>query len=112
MNGGCFKPDELAGLASEDPRRGHLKKCPRCRSVLKSFAAFEDVAVVPGGADVAEAHARLSAAMEGETGPGEFGEPEDGGSGSSSWAPLRVGAWGAAIAVLIGALYTIYRIQT
>lgn len=64
MNSGCFKPDEFEGLAPDDPRRAHLEKCERCRSVLKSFEAYKDVADVPDGAEVAEAHARLAAALK------------------------------------------------
>jgi hypothetical protein len=63
MIGGCFKPDEFEGLAADDPRRAHLKNCPRCRSVLKSFEVYRNVADVPDGAEVADAHARLAAAL-------------------------------------------------
>ena len=97
MNGGCFKPDEFEGLEADDPRRVHLEKCLRCRSVLKSFEVFRNVADipdeadVPDGADVVEAHARLSVALEGEIGAGKFGEPagEEAQRTPSFWGRLR-----------------------
>ena len=64
MNTGCFKPDEFEGLAPDDPRRAHLEKCPRCRSVLKSFAAYRGAKDVPDGAEVADAHEKLAAALK------------------------------------------------
>jgi hypothetical protein len=73
---------------------------------MKSFEAFMDVTDVPAGADVADAHARLSAALGGEIGVEEFGEPEGEimRPAPSFWTPFRVRVVGAVAAVLFVAV--------
>ena len=58
-----LKLNELKGLTAEDPRREHLKECPRCQAVLRSFADLAEVADVPGCEEVVDAHARLMMAV-------------------------------------------------
>lgn len=53
MDEGCFRIEgleEVASLPTEDPRRSHLDRCPRCRTRLASYRAFVDGAM-PEGAD-------------------------------------------------------------
>ncbi len=96
MNDGCFKPDELVDLKADDPRRAHLDECPRCRAVMMSFEAFMDPADVPAEAKVADAEARLSAALEQEMGVTR--------PAPTFWTPFRVRTFAAAAAVLIVAV--------
>lgn len=100
MNSGCFKPDEFKGLAADDPRRAHLENCLRCRSVLKSFEVYRNVADVPDGAEVADAHARLAAA--GGSGSEELEEQEVGGSSPKT----RTSGWLSRKSVHLKELFT------
>lgn len=100
MSERCLNLEELAGMTTDDPRRVHLDACPRCQAVLKSFAEFMDPQDVPQGADVADAHARLAAALESEITPQEnVVRPAP-----SFWTPFRVRTLAAAAAVVIVAV--------
>ncbi len=59
---------ELAELPVGDSRRAHLDGCPRCQGLVASYAAFFTPEDIPPEADVADAGARLSAALEREIG--------------------------------------------
>ena len=112
MNDRCLNLEELADFPAEDPRWSHVDDCPRCQAVMKSFAAFMDPADVPEGADLADAHTRLSAALNREIGSGGSMDSEDSGSSNaqvirpatSFWSPFRVRALAAAAAVVIVAV--------
>jgi hypothetical protein len=112
MNDRCLNPEELADFPAEDPRWSHVDDCPRCQAVMKSFAAFMDPADVPEGADLADAHARLSAALDREIGSGSSvdpGKPKGPEAqvirpATSFWNPFRVRALAAAAAVVIVAV--------
>jgi hypothetical protein len=96
MRDGCFKPDELADLAADDPRLAHLEECPRCRAVMMSFESFMDPGDIPAGADVADANARLTAALDQEI---SVVRPAP-----TFWTPFRVRSLSAVAAVLIVAV--------
>ena len=106
MNERCLNPEELADFPAEDPRRAHVDDCPRCQAVMKSFAAFMNPADVPEGADLADAHTRLSGALDREIGPGDSMDsnaqvirPT-----TSFLSPFRVRTLAAAAAVVIVAV--------
>ncbi len=103
MNDRCLNPAELADFPAEDPRWSHVDDCPRCQAVMKSFAAFMDPADVPEGADLADAHARLSAALDREIGSGDS-NPQVIRPATSFWNPFRVRTLAAAAAVVIVAV--------
>ncbi len=68
----CFPPEDaarVAALAADSPERRHAADCPRCAALLSAFAAYEaaDPAGVPAR-DLADANARLSAALAQEIG--------------------------------------------
>ena len=87
-------------MSADDPRRIHVDGCPRCQAVMKSFVAFMDPADVPGAADLADAHARLSDALDREIGTGaKVVRP-----GSGFWTPFRVRMIAAVAAVLVVAV--------
>lgn len=96
MRDGCFKPDELADLAADDPRLAHVEGCPRCQAAVNSFAAFMEPADVPAGAHLADANARLSAALEQEMGVAR--------PAPTFWTPFRVRTFSALAAVLLVAV--------
>ena len=69
MNAHCHEPAELAilaGLPEGDPRRWHLRECPRCQALSMSYAEFLHDRSLPEGADLTEAEARLGRALAGE----------------------------------------------
>lgn len=100
MSDRCLKPEELADLATADPRWAHVENCPACQAVLKSLAAFLDPADMPTAADLADADARLSAALEQEIGSGgKVVRPAP-----TFWTPFRVRTLAAAAAVLVVAV--------
>ena len=100
MSERCLNMEELTGMPTDDPRRAHLDACPRCQAVVKSLAEFMDPQDVPQGADVADAHARLAAALDREITPQEnVIRPA-----SSFWTPFRVRTIAAAAAVVIVAV--------
>ena len=106
MSDQCLNPEELADFSTEDPRRAHVDDCPRCQSVVKSFTAFMDPADIPEGADLADAHARLSAALDREIGSGESigSQAQVIRPAASFWSPFRVRTLAAAAAVVIVAV--------
>ena len=99
MSDRCLKPEELADLTVDDPRRSHLQNCFTCQAVLKSFAGFMDPAAIPEEADLADARVRLSSALDREIGLGEVVRPT-----SSFWTPFRVRSLAAVAAVVIVAV--------
>jgi hypothetical protein len=89
----CFRVDELeeiGRLAGDDPRRGHLDECPRCRARWASVQAFLSPPDEPAGADLADARARLPGALRreifGEASRGETDRRERHGRGAESGA--------------------------
>ena len=100
MSDRCFTPEELAELSADDPRRAHVDGCPRCQAVMKSFVAFMDPADIPKAADLADAHARLSGALEREIGSGPKVVRPD----SGFWTPFRARMIAAVAAVLVVAV--------
>lgn len=63
MSKRCIKPNEFNGLCGDDPHREHLKECQRCQAVLRSFRELAEMADVPAGREVVDAHARLMIAV-------------------------------------------------
>jgi hypothetical protein len=58
----CLSIEELAAGASwpaDDPRRGHLESCTRCRSLLLSLEEFLSPTDMPPGADPEAARRKL-----------------------------------------------------
>lgn len=98
MTDQCLNPEELAELAAEDPRRAHVEGCPRCQAIMTSFASFMDPADIPAGADLKDANARLSAALDREIG-GAVVRPAP-----TFWTPFRVRALASVAAVVIVAV--------
>ncbi len=103
MNDQCLTPEELVDISTEDPRRTHVDDCPRCQAVMKSFAAFMEPVDIPESADLADAQARLSAALAGEIG-GDGPVDRVLRPASSFWNPFRVRMIAAAAAVVIVAV--------
>ncbi len=100
MSDRCLTPKELAELSPDDPRRAHVDGCPRCQSIMKSFAAFMDPANVPEEADLTDARARLSGALEREIGSGAGAARP----GAGFWNPFRVRMIAAVAAVMVVAV--------
>jgi hypothetical protein len=63
----CISPDDLdwvLSLPDDDPRRRHVRACPRCRALVDQYVAFLEAAPEVDAARLADADARLSAALE------------------------------------------------
>ncbi len=60
--------EQVLRLPADDPRRRHLETCPKCRSALALFLAFDDPGPVPAGAKPREARRRLAGIVERELG--------------------------------------------
>lgn len=105
MNGECVRIEHMADielLPPEDPRRGHLESCPRCRA---AYAAYRDfMAPPPPGLDTEDARARLEAVLE-----REMAVPTSKVAGSI--APRNAARWvgwtaaAAAVVVVAGVLW-------
>jgi len=70
---GCYPIErlgEIAELAADDPRRGHLANCPRCRARLAAYERFLSQEDPPKGLDLASAEARLASVLQAEIGAG------------------------------------------
>ena len=62
MNEQCVPIEELVERdrwPAEDLRQSHLDHCPRCQSLLLSYAAFAEPPDLPAGADLDDASVRL-----------------------------------------------------
>jgi len=57
--------ERMAGLPADDPRRQHLDRCPRCRSLLKACRAFETEPDSATAGQNRDLDARLAAAVDG-----------------------------------------------
>lgn len=100
MNDRCLNPEELAGLATDDPRWGHVENCPACRAITQSLAAFLTPTDFPADSDLADADTRLSAVLEQEIGSGgTVVRPAP-----TFWTPFRVRTLAAVAAVLVVAV--------
>jgi hypothetical protein len=98
MNRSCFRVEELeaiSALPSGDPGLGHLGECPRCRALLAAYREFVEPSVVPPPENLADARARLSAALGRET-------REETPKRSFTWSlkPMMQPAWRPALAVV------------
>ncbi len=109
----CYELDDLESLLAldpDDPRRGHLERCPRCRARLLVYEEFIGDRSVPPGADTSDAAVRLRWAFDEE----RDRRIESGAPRRSPWAWLSARlrpralrpAWAlAAILIAAGALY-------
>ncbi len=59
---------ELARLPEDDPRRIHLRECPRCRAVLISYRSFMDAGAAEATPGRERARRRLAAVLAAECG--------------------------------------------
>jgi hypothetical protein len=69
MNGECVRVEHMADLdllAADDPRRLHVERCPRCRSLYAAYRAFMTPEPPPSDSDAEDARAHLAAALERE----------------------------------------------
>ena len=100
MSDRCLKPEELADLSPDDPRRDHVESCPTCRALAVSLDAFLDPADYPADAELADADSRLSAVLGKEIGSvGKVVRPAP-----AFWTPFRVRTLAAVAAVLVVAV--------
>jgi len=60
--------EQVLKLPADHPRRRHLETCPKCRSALALFRAFDAGGPAPAGARPGEARRRLSEIVERELG--------------------------------------------
>jgi len=104
----CYKPgdfDRLLDLADGHADLGHMETCLDCRTQLDLYRSFLDRELVPEGADLADANARLGAFLEREIGPAI----EAGPSPKSAprrwdvrrWSPVLVAACLVCVAIFV-----------
>ncbi len=64
----CVRVEELGDLLelpADDPRRRHVEGCPRCRTLLASYARFLTPGTPPAGARLEQAEVRLTQVLRG-----------------------------------------------
>ena len=111
----CLDPETLDAVLDApeiDPRRRHARECPRCGALLESYRLFRESPEDAPPSDLAEAEARLSAALQREMGPAPAssariaprGAPHRRGPLGSWFVAWRPAFAFAAVAVVAGAV--------